>query len=96
MYLDCLSRGILDWAIGLQTPLDTRGIERIIVGCTDGHVRLMDPNRVQVAQDIPVLDGWEYSLAVHPSDGSLLVGGSDGQLRAVDPSRDKKPNHNLR
>ena len=34
-------------------------------------------------QNLPAIEGWAYAIAVHPSDGSLVVGGSDGQLRRV-------------
>jgi WD40 repeat protein len=56
---------------------------RAVVSCADGHARLVDPDSAEVTRDIPVLDGWAYSLAVHPTDGSVLVGGSGGQLRRV-------------
>jgi len=32
-----------------------------------------------VTHDLPALQGWAYSLAVHPTDGSILVGGQGGQ-----------------
>jgi WD40 repeat protein len=66
-------------------PLDIKWLpdgSSIVVTCTDGHVRLIDPDTVEVTDDIPAVDGWAYSLAVHPTDG-ILVGGSDGQLRRV-------------
>ena len=42
---------------------------------------MIDPLTVQVTGDIPALEGWAYSLAIHPTDGSVLVAGQDGQLR---------------
>ncbi len=57
----------------------------ILAACTDGHVRVIDPDTVELLQDIPVLTGWAYALAAHPSDGSIVVGGSDGELRRVRP-----------
>jgi WD40 repeat protein len=56
---------------------------QVVVGCTNGHVYFIDPDSVEVTRDVAVIDGWAYSLAMHPSDGKLLVGGSNGQLRAV-------------
>ena len=54
----------------------------IVVACADGHVRLIDPEEVEVTQDIPALDGWAYSIAVHPTDGQIVVGGvAAGLLR---------------
>jgi WD40 repeat protein len=57
----------------------------IAVASADGHVRLIDPDTVEVIQDMPAFDGWAYSLDVHPTDGSLLVGGRFGQLKRLIP-----------
>ena len=65
-------------------PLDAEWLpdgSRVVVSCSDGHVRMVDPLTVQVTRDIPALEGWAYSLAVHPTDGSVLVAGQGGQLR---------------
>ena len=56
----------------------------IVAGCTDGHIRFIDPEEVSVTRDQPIVDGWAYSLAVHPSDGSLAVGGSNATIRRVE------------
>ncbi len=53
---------------------------RLVVACTDGHVRVVDPDTVEVLHDAAALDGWAYALAVHPSDAIVLVGGREGQL----------------
>jgi WD40 repeat protein len=55
----------------------------IAVAATDGHVHLIDPNTVEIVADLPAVDGWAYTLAVHPNDGSLLVGGQNGQLQRL-------------
>ena len=55
----------------------------IVVACADGHVRLIDPDKVEVTQDIPALDGWAYSIAVHPTDGRIVVGGVAAGLRQI-------------
>ena len=49
----------------------------------DGHVRLIDPEKVEVTQDIPAFDGWAYSIAVHPTDGRIVVGGVAAGLRQI-------------
>jgi len=67
-------------------PLDAAWFSdgsRVVVSCTDGHVRVVDPDTVKVTHDLAALEGWAYSLAVHPTDGSILVGGQGGQLRRV-------------
>lgn len=56
---------------------------RILASCDDGHVRCIDPNAAVVVHDVPAIDGWAYSLSVHPTDGSVLVGGSDGRLARI-------------
>jgi WD40 repeat protein len=56
---------------------------QVAVAATDGHVRLIDPDTVEITHDIPAVDGWAYSLSVHPTDGSLLVGGRNGQLKRI-------------
>jgi WD40 repeat protein len=67
-------------------PLDVQWLpdgSKLLACCTNGHIYLIDPDTAEVIQDIPAIKGWAYSLAVHPTDGSVLVGGSDGQLRRV-------------
>jgi WD40 repeat protein len=56
---------------------------QIAVSCEDGAVRLIDPDTVEIRRKFPAVDGWAYSLAVHPTDGSLLVGGRNGQLSRI-------------
>lgn len=56
---------------------------QIAVSCEDGAVRLIDPDAVKIQRKIPALDGWAYSLAIHPTDSSLLVGGQKGQLKRI-------------
>ncbi len=74
-------------------PLDAEWLldgSRVVVACTDGHVRVVNPETVEVTRDIAALDGWAYSLAIHPSDGSVLVAGQNGVLRRVNLSRVKR------
>jgi WD40 repeat protein len=55
----------------------------VAVATSAGHVLLIDPDTVEIIHDIAALDGWAYSLDVHPTDGSLLVGGRYGQLKRI-------------
>jgi WD40 repeat protein len=55
----------------------------IVVACDDGHVRLIDPDTVEILEQLPGIDGWAYSIAVHPRDGSIVVGGTHGQLQRL-------------
>ncbi len=69
-----------------EAPLNVawlNGGTRIIAACTDGAVRLVDPDSVEVTGEIHALKGWAYSLAVHPTDGSVVVGGPDAQVRRI-------------
>lgn len=54
----------------------------LIAVCSDGCVRVIEPETVTVVQELPAIDGIAYSLAVG-ADGSVLVGGRNGQLRRV-------------
>jgi WD40 repeat protein len=51
---------------------------RMVVGCSDGHVRVIDPETTEVETDTPVQSGWCYCLAIHPKSGVVVVGGPDG------------------
>lgn len=58
---------------------------RIAAACADGALRLVDPDSVEVSGEIQVIEGWAYSLAVHPTDGSVVVGGPNAQVKRVTP-----------
>ena len=71
-----------------EAPLDTAWLNdgsRVVAVCTDGAVRFVDPDSVEVTGEIPALNGWAYSLAVHPTDGSVVVGGQNAQVRRIIP-----------
>ncbi|MBC8289063.1 MAG: WD40 repeat domain-containing protein, partial [Planctomycetes bacterium] len=55
----------------------------VAVASADGAVRLVDPDTAKVVRELPALDGWAYSLAAHPKDGSLAVGGRNGVLKRI-------------
>jgi WD40 repeat protein len=58
---------------------------RIVAACVDGRIRVIDADEVTVTQTLPAIEGWAYAIAVHPSDGSVVVGGQDGNLARVQP-----------
>ncbi len=71
-----------------EAPLNVawlNGGSRIVAACADGAVRLVDPDSVEVTGEIHALNGWAYSLAVHPTDGSIVVGGLNAQVRRIVP-----------
>ncbi len=55
----------------------------IVTACADGTIRLIDPDSVEVTQEIPALNGWAYALALHPTDASIIVGGPNAQIKRV-------------
>ena len=62
---------------------------RIIATSIDGSVYIIDPNTVEVTTELAAIDGWVYSLTVHPTDGSIIVGGQHGQVRRINPDQPK-------
>ena len=71
-----------------EAPLNVAWLNndsRIVAACADGVIRLVDPDSVEVTGEIQALNGWAYSLAVHPTDGSVVVGGPNAQVRRIVP-----------
>ena len=71
-----------------EAPLDTAWLNdgsKVVAACADGAIRLVDPDSVEVTGEIHALNGWAYSLAVHPMDGSIVVGGPNAQVRRIVP-----------
>jgi WD40 repeat protein len=56
---------------------------RIVAACRDGRVRVVDAEAVTIVGDLAGVGGLAYSLAAHPTDGSLAVGGQGGEVRRV-------------
>jgi hypothetical protein len=44
---------------------------------------VIDPDTAAVAAEIEAMDGWAYSLAVHPDGGDVAVGGERGNVTRV-------------
>ena len=69
-----------------SAPLDIAWLndgELIVAACTDGKIRIIDATNVTLLSEIDAIDGWAYSVAVHPTDGSILVAGERGQLKRL-------------
>jgi WD40 repeat protein len=62
---------------------------RLCASCRDGHVRVIDPDTVEIIADLPAIDGWAYSLAVLPDGNHIVVGGEGGQVKALSVHDDK-------
>ncbi|MCI0461871.1 MAG: WD40 repeat domain-containing protein [Gemmataceae bacterium] len=56
--------------------------QTLLAACKDGRLRVIDPDTVEVVEELPALDGVAHCLAAAP-DGSILVGGQNGQLRRL-------------
>ena len=69
-----------------EAPLNVAWLNngaRIVAACADGAIRIVDPDSVEVTGEIHALNGWAYSLAVHPTDGSVVIGGPNAQVRRI-------------
>jgi WD40 repeat protein len=55
---------------------------RLAITCTDGHLRVIDPESLEIILDEPVIEGWAYEVAVAPNGTTAIVAGSDGQVRS--------------
>jgi WD40 repeat protein len=55
----------------------------LLVACSDGHIRRIDPDAAKVVQEIATGGDWSYTLAIHPSGKEAAVGGREGKLVRV-------------
>ena len=60
-----------------------RGESRLAIGCSDGHVRIVDPGTALVDVEIAVFADRVCSLAVHPTDDMIIVGSQQGRVQRV-------------
>ena len=56
---------------------------RVAAASNDGHIYIINPETVEVATVLPAIDGWVYSLIVHPTNSDIIVGGSYGQIKRL-------------
>ncbi len=57
--------------------------ETIIASCRDGKIRVINTFNLQIERELPAVTKLGYSLALHPTDGSVAVGGVNGEIRRV-------------
>jgi len=55
---------------------------RVVAGCIDGHLRVINADDVTVTADRHVIDGWAYEVAVAPN-GEIAIAGADGKVQHV-------------
>lgn len=56
---------------------------KVVASCIDGSVRMIDPDSVEITDEILGIDGWTYSLDIHPTDSSIAIGGENGQIKRI-------------
>lgn len=56
---------------------------KVVASCIDGRVRMIDPDSVEITDEIIGIDGWTYSLNIHPTDNSIAIGGENGQIKRI-------------
>ena len=55
----------------------------IAASCRDGKLRVVNTFTVKVERVLPAVAKLGYSLALHPTDGSVAVGGVNGEIGRV-------------
>ena len=56
---------------------------KVVASCIDGSVRMIDPDSVEITDEFVGIDGWGYSLNIHPTDSSIVIGGENGQIKRI-------------
>lgn len=56
---------------------------KVVTSCIDGSVRMIDPDSVEITDEIVGIEGWAYSLNIHPTDSSIAIGGENGQIKRI-------------
>jgi hypothetical protein len=51
--------------------------------CRDGKLRVINTFNLSIEQELPAVTKIGYSLALHPTDGSVAVGGLNGEIRRM-------------
>jgi WD40 repeat protein len=55
----------------------------LLAACEDGHLRVIDPDSVEILADKPAIDGWAYAVAASPDGRQAVIAGENGQIRAI-------------
>ncbi len=55
---------------------------RLAVGCSDGKLRIVNPNSAEIEQTLDAIEGWIFEVTA-AADGSFAVGGAGGTVARV-------------
>lgn len=58
----------------------TKDGNSIIVGCQDGHIRIVQADTLQTIEHPAASNSWIMAIAVHPADSMILAGDSYGNI----------------
>lgn len=58
--------------------------KHVLAGCTDGTVRMINVDDLKVVRSFAALEGWVYTMAIHPTDGTFVAGGTGGKLIRIE------------
>ncbi|WP_210421365.1 WD40 repeat domain-containing protein [Roseimaritima ulvae] len=63
--------------------------ERLAIGCSDGKLRIVNPNTVENEQTLEGIEGWIFEVTA-AVDGSFAVAGASGAIARVLPAKSRK------
>jgi WD40 repeat protein len=56
---------------------------RLVVGCRDGDVRIIDPDTVEIEHQLAAIESHAWCLAVTPDGRQIIVAGGGGEVARV-------------
>jgi WD40 repeat protein len=66
------------------------GEETIVASCRDGKLRVINTFTLRIERELAAVAKLGYSLALHPTDGSVAVGGLNGEIRRIIVRQEKR------
>jgi WD40 repeat protein len=61
----------------------THDATSLVASCTDGAIRVIDPQEVMVVETITVGEGWLYAVDAAPNEYAVAVGDGQGRVQRV-------------
>lgn len=72
------------FAAPVSSAVFTSNGQRLVVGCRDGTVAILNADTLVSETLVAADDRWIHCLAVHPKERTVVIGDSEGQLRKVE------------